>query len=611
MRLRHLSSVISRRRRSTVRLLYMPSSIPRALDNWLRLPEHSSVPAAWVPGLDEAERRALHAAGGVARSLLSAALVTNLPDDVRAWIGNGEEPPEEAMAALRAELIGDPDGVLASLYSSVVRAEHRRQLGTFFTPSAEVKLMLDLWSDTEGDAPGTVIDVGAGVGVFTVEAAKRWPDARVIAVDINPVTLGLLAVRLFGEGFGVPDSVNEKVELVLADFTSWLPSSNAPEPGGRLILGNPPYTRAQLLTMDDRTRLHELTDRICGVRASLSTLITALTLKHLAPSDGLSLLLPAQWLESQYARKLRSEMWSLTRRRVELRLVESEDLFGGAQVDAVALLIGKEAKTPQLFRVAPWRSGAPVSLERTDALPSSWRSLFDSPGSSTPPADEDSIPLGDLANVRRGVATGANAVFVLSSTDALKLPKDSTVPVIVKLNDLPDRLTHETAITAPDRALRRLLTVSNEQVMANEVLCAIVKDAEDSHVDERVLCASRKDWFDLRAEVRYPDVVVGAMTQDRFRFVANEIGATITNNLYGLTWHDHVGDNARARVLDWLRSDTGQAALATVARRQGAGLLKLEPGGLRRMLIPLEVVQPAHRTADGAPASSALVGRAT
>ncbi|MFT4213365.1 MAG: class I SAM-dependent methyltransferase [Microbacterium sp.] len=589
----------------------MPSSIPRALDTWLRLPDHSSVPAAWVPGLDESERRALHAAGGVARSLLDAAQVTSLPEDVRAWIGDGENPPEDAMVALRAALKSDPDGVLASLYSTLVRAEHRRQLGTFFTPSAEVKLMLDLWSDTEGDAPGTVIDVGAGVGVFTAEAAKRWPDARVLAVDINPVTLGLLAVRLFGDGFGITDSVNERVELVLADFTSWLPSSDAPTPGGRLILGNPPYTRAQLLSMDDRTRLHELTDRICGVRASLSTLITALTLKHLAPTDGLSLLLPAQWLESEYARKLRSEMWSLTRRRVELRLVESEDLFGGAQVDAVALLIGKEAHTPQMFRVAPWRSGAPVALDRTEDLPSSWRPLFDSRDSNATPVDEDSIPLGDLANVRRGVATGANAVFVVSTTDALTLPKEATVPVVVKLNELPDRLTHEIAIAAPDRALRRLLTLSREQVVSNEVLRAIVKDAEDAHIDDRVLCASRKDWFDLRAEVRYPDVVVGAMTQDRFRFVTNEIGATITNNLYGLTWHAHVGDEARARVLDWLRSDTGQAALANVARRQGAGLLKLEPGGLRRMPIPLDVVQPGHGTADGTPASSALVGRAT
>ncbi|MCW5954578.1 MAG: 50S ribosomal protein L11 methyltransferase, partial [Propionibacteriaceae bacterium] len=39
-------------------------------------------------------------------------------------------------------------------------------------------------------SPSTIVDVGAGVGIFSIAASVAWPDASVIAVDVNPVTLG-------------------------------------------------------------------------------------------------------------------------------------------------------------------------------------------------------------------------------------------------------------------------------------------------------------------------------------------------------------------------------------------------------------------------------------
>jgi len=591
----------------------MPSFLPPALEVWLRDPSHEEVEAKWVPGLNTAERKALAAVGGVAMGVLGAARLLTLPSDVRSWMDAAPTPPFEAQREFRRMLQADPDLALASLYSAIVRREHRRQLGTFFTPSAEVKLMLDLWSDTEETVPTTVIDVGAGVGVFTAEAAKKWPESVVVAVDINPITLGLLAVRLFSDG-AMPNDPNftRRVELVRDDFTRWFVSDAAPKQGGRLILGNPPYTRAQLMSTSERVRLHELTGGLCGTRASLSTTITALTLQHLGPTDGLSLLLPAQWLESQYARALRKEMWAMNRRRIELRLVESEDLFGGAQVDAVALLVGAQRDKPQPFGVAKWRESLRTELDRAESPPESWRAFFEAAPAPAPSITQRApVPLSEIADVHRGVATGANATFVLSAEEARWLPKESVTRVITRLFDLPQDLDDPALEAASDRSVGWLLAMTEKQVNGSKRLTKLVKAAEETGVQDRLLCSRRATWYDLRAEVRRPDVVIGAMTQSRFKLVTNSVRATITNNLYGISWKSNVDEAQRKAVIEWLRSKTGQAALTTVARRQGAGLLKLEPGGLRTLPVPARVVGRLHSTAEGSPDSNAIDGRLT
>ncbi|MBY8854570.1 N-6 DNA methylase, partial [Saccharothrix sp. MB29] len=71
----------------------------------------------------------------------------------------------------------------------------RRRLGTFFTPPAIVKHMMEICQKLT-PKPDHVVDPGAGVGAFTLEALRIWTSASVAAVDLNVVTLGLLAARV-------------------------------------------------------------------------------------------------------------------------------------------------------------------------------------------------------------------------------------------------------------------------------------------------------------------------------------------------------------------------------------------------------------------------------
>jgi hypothetical protein len=539
-----------------------------------------------VPGATTDELRTLNALGAIARELTKSNGWQPSDPTIKKWFQDAPPVPKAVIEAVEDTLLGDRDGALAALYSEVVRSDHRRQLGTFFTPSQEAEFMIQRWSETHG-TPQTVVDVGAGVGVFTAAAMKAWPEAQVVAVDVNPVTLGLLGARLYGS----PDAtvMATRSELVLEDFTTWIESDsfhNSSTP--RLVLGNPPYTRASLMSIDERKRLHEATGGVCGLRASLSTLITALTLQNLSPEDGLCLLLPAQWLESDYAAGLRALIWGLNR-RVELRLVESA-LFDDAQVDAVVLMIGPQedtASSPEIV-VASWREVAVRTLERTGACPSNWRKLFNPAIDTARSKQKTTVTLGDIATVRRGLATGANSFFVLTDSERSEANLDTEIllPTVTRIRTLRDKLYKKDWNSATRNARRWLVTATKQSRESSASLRAYLETGESHGVDKGHLCAKRTPWHDLALDLSRPDVIIGSMTRASFRILENRMKAVITNNLYGWTWNADVGADERARVLIWLRSSDGQAALRHAARNQGDGLLKLEPRALREIAIP-------------------------
>ncbi|HEY3544538.1 MAG TPA: hypothetical protein VGK17_00435 [Propionicimonas sp.] len=317
--------------------------------------------------------------------------------------------------------------------------------------------------------------------------------------------------------------------------------------------------------------------------------MTAASLNALRPDDGVCLLLPAQWLDARYASAMRTHLWGLTNRRVELRLFRS-GLFAEAQVDAVMLLVGAEGHAPGLF-VAADEQAVPLGISRSDASPDRWHAMV--AGAEVAPDSEPTVPLGSLAKVRRGTATGANSFFVLSDDDAEFLSSDVKIRLIRRLTGVGDEADESTFDAALKGTRQWLLLATREQRQANPALHAYVTRGEETGLDERLLCSSRgkSNWFDLHHDLVCPDVVIGAMTKGHFKVVENLCRAAITNNLYGWTWNEDLDDDARKRVLSWLRAPAGQTRLGAAAQHQGDRLLKIEPRALKELRVPASLVQ--------------------
>lgn len=69
---------------------------------------------------------------------------------------------------------------------------------------------------------GTLVDVGSGTGILPLEALRRWPDVRAIAIDASGGMLDLARAAAAAAG----DGIAERLETVVAD------AANLPVPDG-------------------------------------------------------------------------------------------------------------------------------------------------------------------------------------------------------------------------------------------------------------------------------------------------------------------------------------------------------------------------------------------
>ena len=150
------------------------------------------------------ERRALAALGGLAAALAGDRR-SSWPERVKRWSDVGPVPAADLSEAVLTHTPGT-SALLGLVYEEIVSGRNRRRLGTFFTPGPIVDFMLNRSQEHLG-VPAVVIDPGAGVGAFSLAASRRWPAAKVVAVDVNVVTLGLLGAV-----------ANERIVLVHDDY---------------------------------------------------------------------------------------------------------------------------------------------------------------------------------------------------------------------------------------------------------------------------------------------------------------------------------------------------------------------------------------------------------
>lgn len=577
---------------------------------WCRSLDCAPLAPEAVPGTTERERRQLALLGGVAAALYEeqspSIPMSDLPPMVQKWLKAAPAPPRELIASLKEALKSDADP-LALIYERIVAASRRRTLGTFFTPAPVMRYIRKIVCASD-ISYATVADPGAGVGAFTVGALNWWPESVVHSVDVNLVTLGLLATRPDLQKFSA--SVNEtkgasRLKIYQADFLTWLRESWGDNPAPRIIIGNPPYTRHQGLTAEEKSAARTAAKQyVPGKRAGLSTYFLAASLASLQEHDSLCMLLPGNWLEADYAANLRQKLWEMKDRRIELHLFANNvKLFPNAQVSAMILHVHPcERASQDVILIAPHETDQgefiPEVIKaypRLGLLPRAltMTSLWETPSTKGVSSTRSHIKLGDFARIRRGVATGANSFFLRNDEDIKGLPVGSFKPTIGRLRDLPgDCLDQEAHEVLGRLGKPRWLLALDDVEGYHPVVEKLVAEGEDKGVHQSYLCRVRSRWYALE-HVEPPALLIGPMGKERFRIVRNLIGAVPTNTLYGISLKSAPADSAMiAKIAEWLSSGDGQRALRAVARQHGDGLLKIEPGALAGLQVPRELIDP-------------------
>lgn len=227
-------------------------------------------------------------------------------------------PVERAAAALAPASVVELGFLLGSLYTSLLPAELRAQLGAYYTPPLLAERLLDLVAAEGCDwANHQVLDPACGGGAFLVPVANRIiADYRIRCLDAEE-RLGVLRAAIHGieiDPFAAW-MTGSILELLLIDDTrkvgrplaasivtgDALQSPEEIRDAFDLVVGNPPYGRVRL----SASRRAAFSRSLHG-HANLYGLFLDAALRWRKPGGLIGFVTPTSFLGGQYFQRLRS-----------------------------------------------------------------------------------------------------------------------------------------------------------------------------------------------------------------------------------------------------------------------------------------------------------------
>lgn len=478
-------------------------------------------------------------------------------------------------AALRTS-VGAGQDLLGDLFCELRSAEHRRAQGATYTPPAVVATML-AWAAEQRDVV-RVVDAGAGSGRFTVLAAREFPDAEVVAVELDPVAAILLRANVHAAG------IQDRVRVVLGDYRELTLKRLK---GRTLWTGNPPYVRHHQIGATWKTWL-TMTARARNLPVSqlagLHVHFYLATAGMATPGDVGCFITSAEWLDVNYGRLLR-ELLVGDLGLTALHVVEPKAATFADATTTTAIACFEVGKTPAKIRLrqvdtadglAPLSAGHPIHRERLVEAPR-WMPLL----RSTPKLPDGYVELGELCRVHRGTVTGSNRTWVVSA-DATDLPDSVLFPTVTRAREL------FAAGSALEHAaeLRRVvdLPADLDQLPADQlkIVERFLRQAKKAGVDNGYVARYRRAWWSVGLRPAAP-ILATYMARRPPAFVRNLAEARHINIAHGL--YPRVTLNGKQ--LDALARLLRTTVSLTQGRTYAGGLTKFEPREMERLPVPL------------------------
>jgi SAM-dependent methyltransferase len=528
-----------------------------------------------------------------------------------AEIGGPLTPAELAVVDLAREMPALPDGLVADVlgeiraggdplgerFCALRPGEERRRAGAFWTPAAVVALMLDWTLAQVGDR---LVDPGCGSGRFAVGAALRQPDLPIIACDLDPLATLLTRAGLAAVGA-------RAARVAQADYlTLALP----PIAGRTSFIANPPYVRHHGLTADVKAWA-ALASLGLGIPVSglagLHVLFYVATALKARPGDIGCFITSAEWLDVGYGAALRRLLLERLGAETLVVIEPRAQLFDGAQTTAsiVAFQVGARRDRLHLgraggeadIRLTPTdrhqvlmevKGGRLVDRERL-ASSLRWSPLL--AAAVVTDADEERVPLGQIARVSRGVATGANDYFVLDRAAAERL---KLLPWCrPAISDARENLAADGVVRdSPSRKLLLLVPAEVDRA-AHPALDAYLRRGEEERrlvrgglvqtVAQGYLATHRRPWWFLGAAPS-PPIVASYMARQAPKFARNPDGLALLNVAHGLYPKHRVTDTHLEALVAYLNSE--RDGFRGRGRTYQGGLEKFEPREMEALPVP-------------------------
>ena len=398
------------------------------------------------------------------------------------------------------------------------------------------------WAEAQGQ-PERVIDPGVGSGRFLLAAARRWPRAALVGVDVDPVA----AIMARGNLAAIGAAGRSCVSLI--DYRALKPE---PVAGRTLYLGNPPYVRHHQIEpvwkswLVDTARRHDLA---ASQLAGLHVHFFLATASHGRAGDFGTFITSAEWLDVNYGRLVRELLLDgLGGHSVHVLEPTIAAFSDAATTAAVSCFhLGSQPSSMRLRRVkrveelGALESGRRVSRERLSEA-SRWGPLT----RVTPKLPGGFVELGEVCRVHRGQVTGANSVWI-TRPGMTGLPGRVLFPSVTRAREL-----FSAGDTLADAATLRLvidLPEDLDELPADErkIVDRFLAQARRAGAADGYIARARRAWW--RVGLRRPAPVLATyMARGRPRSCGIRRMPGTSISLMAFT------RASRWRIMFWMRS---------------------------------------------------------
>lgn len=455
-------------------------------------------------------------------------------------------------------------------------AEERRPQGATYTPPYIAKAMVS-WAAAQKLNPSRIVDPGAGSARFLLAAAKKFPRAELIGIELDPVAAMIARGNLAAAGLA------DRAEIIVGDYRKTsLPACD----GKTLFIGNPPYVRhhelgaaaKEWLTCEAK-ELGFSASQLAGLHVHF---FLATVLKAQKDDFGI-FITSAEWLDVNYGRLVR-ELFLNDLGGQGITIIEpTSSTFSDAATTAAItqFIIGSKPEKIRVRRVTTTHQKNALTggqllhrgrLETENRWSHLTRKSRDIP--------QGYVELGELCRVHRGQVTGANRIWI-AGPHSLDLPESVLFPSVTRAREL----FAAGNVLADSSSLRNVIDIPEDLSVLDgdqrKGVDRFLKRVKSLGANNGYIAQNRRAWWSVGLRSPAP-ILATYMARRPPAFVRNLADARHINIAHGLYPRDPLTPTLLNRLVEFLSN----AVSVKDGRTYAGGLTKFEPREMERILVP-------------------------
>lgn len=491
----------------------------------------------------------------------------------------------------------------------------RKKLGQVFTPSAIARLMIS-WV-TARIHGGRLLDPALGPGIFFRELAASGAASSAIIGDSagescnTAPSLAYLGDFTF-EGFELDPHLAKLTQEAFSALDiplhcrieDFLFAAIDTQYDG--IVCNPPYIHFQDYKyhsefLQNFTQLYGLElNRLSNIYA----LFLVKALSHLKPGGRAAFIVPSEFLNADYGMGIKQFLLN-THALTHLIIFDpTVQIFPGFLTTSAILLFEKSnTNQVEIINVSNLQELPTVQKYLLNSLESSglrvkiyhysdlnpqvkWKSYYTDKISNLHLAKKTNLAhFSKFANVRRGIATGANEFFTLTAEEARqhKIDRVYLSPCLTRASQLQGNIFRETDFKQLVAEGKKVFLLNLTNKLLDKHVLAYIRRGEELGFDTRYLTRNRRLWYTMEP-LAPADLLVKTFNRKPAVFAANHTVALHLTCFHGI-YLNSLGRQYREVIFLYLLTDLAREVFEGYKRDYGLGLGKFEPNDIKEAFV--------------------------